>query len=110
MMASRSEIDSLEGLLRKLPEEDQAEAFRILYGNMPEPMPIAEQAQALAEKHDFEVAAFRFASTPEQRRPARLVRVGVIDLHEALYALFCPSAVSVIPQLVILATVLDSGH
>ena len=39
-MATREEIESLEGLLRKLPQEDQAEAFRILYGNMPEAMSI----------------------------------------------------------------------
>ena len=29
-MAEKTELESLESLLRKLPKEDQAEAFRIL--------------------------------------------------------------------------------
>jgi len=78
-MANRTELESLEGLLRKLPEEDQAEAFRILYGTLPEELPIPPAASALAEEHDFEVAAYRFPSTPEQRRPPRVVRIGVIQ-------------------------------
>lgn len=78
-MSAKSEIESLESLLRKLPQEDQAEAFRILYGNLPESLPIPPAAATLAEQHDFEVAAYRFPSTPEQRREARLVRVGVIQ-------------------------------
>lgn len=78
-MATKSEIDSLESLLRKLPEEDQAEAFRILYGNMPQPMPIPPTAAALAGEHDFDVAAYRFSVTSEQRRAPRIVRVGVIQ-------------------------------
>jgi beta-ureidopropionase len=78
-MATQNEIESLEGLLRKLPEEDQAEAFRILYGNMPEAMPIHPAATALAEQFDFDVAAYRFSAAREQRRGPRKVRVGVIQ-------------------------------
>ncbi len=78
-MASRDEIESLEGLLRKLPEEDQAEAFRILYGNVPEKLPVTDAAEALAREFDFDVAGYRFPSAPEQRRPARIVRVGAIQ-------------------------------
>lgn len=78
-MASRDEIESLEGLLRKLPEEDQAEAFRILYGNVPEELPVTDAAEALAREFDFDVAGYRFPSAPEQRRPARIVRVGAIQ-------------------------------
>lgn len=80
-MATKTELESLESLLRKLPEEDQAEAFRILYGNMPQALPIAPEAQALADNNDFDVAAYRFASTAEQRRPARIVRVGVAQMQ-----------------------------
>ena len=80
-MATKTELTSLEHLLRKLPEEDQAEAFRILYGNMPEELPIPAAATALAEDNDFDVALYRFASTPEQRRPARIVRVGVAQMQ-----------------------------
>ena len=78
-MATKTELESLESLLRKLPEDDQAEAFRILYGNMPEELPIDPAAAALAEQHDFDIAAYRFQSTAEQRRAARIVRVGVIQ-------------------------------
>ena len=78
-MATKTELESLELLLRKLPEEDQAEAFRILYGNMPKELPITPAAAALAEQYDFDVAGYRFASTPEQRRAPRIVRVGVIQ-------------------------------
>lgn len=78
-MATKKELESLEGLLRKLPEEDQAEAFRILYGNLPDELEIPAAASALAAEHDFDVAGYRFESAPEQRRPARVVRVGVIQ-------------------------------
>ncbi len=78
-MTTKKEIESLEGLLRKLPEEDQKEAFRILYGNMPEELAIPDAARKLADQNDFEVAAYRFQAAPEQRRPPRIVRVGVIQ-------------------------------
>ncbi len=78
-MATKEEIESLEGLLRKLPEEDQAEAFRILYGNMPEELPLTDTAASLAKEHDFDVAAYKFHAAPEQRRSPRVVRVGVIQ-------------------------------
>jgi len=78
-MPAKTELESLESLLRKLPAEDQAEAFRILYGNLPEELPIPPAAATLAEEHDFDVAAYRFPSVPEQRREARVVRVGVVQ-------------------------------
>jgi len=76
---SKTEIESLESILRKLPEEDQAEAFRILYGNMPEAIEIPAAAASLAAQHGFEIQAHRFQSTPEQRRSPRVVRVGAIQ-------------------------------
>ena len=76
---SKDELHSLESLLRKLPEEDQAEAFRILYGNMPEEMEIPAEATKLAQDHDFDVAMYKFNASPEQRRPPRRVKVGVIQ-------------------------------
>ena len=63
-MASKAEIESLEGLLRKLPAEDQAEAFRILYGNHPEDVAVHPAVQKLAEECDFDVAAYRFLRLP----------------------------------------------
>lgn len=78
-MANKREIESLESLLRKLPEEDQAEAFRILYGNMPDEVEIPAAVLAEAKEHDFDVAAYRFAAATEHRRAPRRVRVGVIQ-------------------------------
>lgn len=73
------EIESLEAILRKLPAEDQKEAFRILYGDMPEVIPTPAEVQSYADTHDFEVAAHKFPAAPEQRRAARVVRIGVIQ-------------------------------
>lgn len=73
------ETHSLERILSKLPAEDQAEAFRILYGDMPQTLPITEAAQKLADAHDFDVAAYKFEAAPEQRRAPRVVRAGVIQ-------------------------------
>ena len=73
------EIHSLESLLRKLPEEDQAEAWRILYGNLPDNLPIPEETQRYADSLDFDVAAYKFHAADEQRRKPRIVRVGVIQ-------------------------------
>ncbi len=78
-MTKTPETHSLEAILRKLPAEEQAEAFRILYGKLPDELPIAPAAQALATQHDFDVAAYRFNAAPEQRRAPRVVRVGAIQ-------------------------------
>lgn len=74
-----SEIESLEGILRKLPEEDQKEAFRILYGDVPDTIAIPSEVQSYADEHNFEVAAHKFNALEEQRRPARIVRIAVIQ-------------------------------
>ncbi len=73
------EIHSLERLLRKLPEEDQKEAFRILYGDLPQPIDIPKDVAAFAKSHDFDVEAHRFSAAREQRRAPRIVRIGVIQ-------------------------------
>ena len=78
-MANSKELESLEGLLRKLPEEDQAEAFRILYGNQPEAVAVHPQVLQHAEEHDYEVAAYRFNASREQLRAPRRVRIGTIQ-------------------------------
>jgi beta-ureidopropionase len=73
------EIESLESILQKLPEADQKEARRILYGNIPENMPIPDEVQQIADSKDFEVAVHKFHAAKEQRRKPRIVRVGVIQ-------------------------------
>lgn len=78
---AKDEIESLEALLRKLPEEDQAEAFRILYGDLPDELPIPPAVASLAEEHGFDAAAYRFTAAPEQRRAPRTVRIGAIQMQ-----------------------------
>ena len=77
--AQPQEILSLESILSKLDPKDQAEAFRILYGQLPDTPTIPEDVQAYADTHDFEVAAYKFHAAAEQRRAPRVVRVGVIQ-------------------------------
>ena len=50
-MDKRAEIESLEGILRKLPEDDQAEVFRILYGNHPRPVSVHPAVETLSLIH-----------------------------------------------------------
>ena len=73
------ELKSLESLLRKLPEADQREAWRILYGDMPEALTISAEVQSTADRLDFEVALHKFHAASEQRRKPRIVRVAVIQ-------------------------------
>lgn len=79
--ATSGEIESLEGLLRQIPEKDQAEVWRILYGDMPTALPIEAAATKLAKDGDFDVAAYKFHAVDEQRRAARIVRIGVIQVQ-----------------------------
>jgi beta-ureidopropionase len=77
--AQATEIESLEKILRQLPAEDQKEAFRILYGDVPDAIDIPSEVQTYANDKRFEIAAYKFNAKKEQRRPARIVRVGVIQ-------------------------------
>ena len=75
----KGEIESLESLLSKLSKEDQKEAWRILYGNLPETIVIPEEIQKIADYKDFEISAYKFLAAKEQRRSPRIVRIGVIQ-------------------------------
>jgi beta-ureidopropionase len=78
-VSKSDEIESLEGLLSKLSKKDQAEAYRILYGSLPASLEVPDAVKKDASKGKFDVAGYQFSSTPEQLRPARIVRVGVIQ-------------------------------
>jgi beta-ureidopropionase len=73
------ETHSLESILDKLPEADRREAYRILYGDLPEVLPVPEDVARLAQDGQFDVAAYRFFAAQEQRRAPRRVRIGVIQ-------------------------------
>lgn len=75
----QAEIESLEGLLAKLPEADQKEAMRILYGDVPQSIVIPEEVQKVAQHKDFDIAAYKFTAAKEQRRKPRVVRIAVIQ-------------------------------
>ena len=75
----QTEIESLEGLLAKLPEADQKEAMRILYGDVPEGLVIPEEVHKVAEHKDFDIAAYKFTAAKEQRRKPRVVRIAVVQ-------------------------------
>ena len=75
----KGEIESLESLLKKLPPEDQKEAWRILYGDLPETIVIPEEIQKVADYKDFEITAYKFHAAKEQRRSRRIVRIAVIQ-------------------------------
>jgi beta-ureidopropionase len=77
--ASTPEIEGLEPLLRKLPADQQGEAFRILYGSLPDVIKVPAATQKRAKDGGFDVSAYRFPSVPEQRRAARIVRIGAIQ-------------------------------
>ena len=79
LLGTPAELSSLESLLQKLEPADQAEAFRILYGDLPDTLPISAETAAYADTHDFELAAYKFHAATEQRRAPRVVRVGVIQ-------------------------------
>ena len=76
---SKSEVESLESILKQLPLESQKEAWRILYGDLPDTLPIPNELQNLADTQNFEIAAYKFHAATEQRRKPRIVRVGVIQ-------------------------------
>ena len=77
--APRPEVGSLEAILDKLPAEDRREAYRILYGDLPETLEVPVEVKRYADERDFDVAAYRFEAAREQRRSPRRVRVGVIQ-------------------------------
>ena len=76
---AKTETESLEAILSKLPKADQAEAHRILYGTLPKDIPLPETVGKRAKDEGFQVKAYQFPSTPEQKRAPRITRVGVIQ-------------------------------
>lgn len=73
------DFHSLEKALDTLAPELQAEVKRILYGRPAAVLPISPEAEAQAEQRDFEIKSFKIDCPPEQLRPARVVRVGLIQ-------------------------------
>lgn len=75
---------SVEDILAQyLPEDKLRHVQRVLYGfNCGQPVaeePLDEGVVAASRACDFDVKGFRFKAAPEQLRPARNVRIGLIQ-------------------------------
>lgn len=66
-----------------LPKEELAAVKRVLYGaNQGQPvvqLDLQKQLQQAAAEQDFDLQAYQFRAAAEQLRPARLVRIGLIQ-------------------------------
>lgn len=62
-----------------LPEQELKEVKRILYGREHVPIEIPEEAQKLAQQHNFEVKGYQITAKKEELTPPRLVRIGLVQ-------------------------------
>lgn len=66
-----------------IPEDKLQEVKRVLYGcNMGKPVGPVDLPKAvtdLAQAANFDCKAFKFAAAPEQLRPPRVVRIGLVQ-------------------------------
>jgi beta-ureidopropionase len=77
---SPSEFTSVESILEEhLPAEKFEKVRSVLFGKPVENVPIAEEVAGVAKANHFEIKAFKFPHQPEQMRPPRFVRVGLIQ-------------------------------
>lgn len=84
---------SMEEILATIPDEDHKTSMkRLLYGKPVDTLPISDEASAMAQKHNFDVVAYKtpFASTESQ--PPRTCRIGVLQ-HGIVEATTEPIAV-----------------
>jgi beta-ureidopropionase len=70
---------SVDASLELLPEPHRSEVRRVLYGANSSPLPLNPEAQALAQRHGFEVRGFKVGCLSEELRPPRIVRVAGIQ-------------------------------
>nr|XP_040050876.1 beta-ureidopropionase isoform X2 [Gasterosteus aculeatus aculeatus] len=77
---SACEFESLERTLEShLPETELSEVKRILFGKETQKLDLPTCAVNAATERDFELKGYRFEAAPEQLRPPRRVRVGLIQ-------------------------------
>jgi beta-ureidopropionase len=74
------EFNSLEELLVKhLPEREMNEVWRVVYGGQPRKLDLPSSAISKGYQQDFDVVGYMFDALAESTRPARIVRVGLIQ-------------------------------
>jgi len=74
------QFSSLEESLKKnLPEDDRKEVMRILYGRELPELDLPEATRKSCSNSNVELKGYRFSADAEDVRPARIVRVGLIQ-------------------------------
>jgi len=77
---SGEELTSLESVLQKyVPPGELAEVNRILYGRPAGVLELGDAARAKAAEEDYEIAGWSIEAAPEETRPAREVKIGLIQ-------------------------------
>merc|ERR1711885_80564 len=80
MGMSAEQCESLESVLEKfVPQPELAEVKRILYGKPVKELELSEATISRAGDEDYQVAGWRMSAEPEETRPAREVRIGLIQ-------------------------------
>ncbi|XP_076307008.1 beta-ureidopropionase pyd3 isoform X2 [Tachypleus tridentatus] len=79
-MAEKVNINSIEECLEKyIPGGELATVKRILYGKELQNLDLPKSALKLALDNDFELQGYGIPAIPEEMRPPRVVRIGVIQ-------------------------------
>jgi len=74
------ELESLESVLNKyIPEGELKEVTRILYGNQLKELDLSSHLLESAESDGYEVKGYSIPALPEETRPSRIVKVGLIQ-------------------------------
>lgn len=77
---SGKDFESLEKVLEAhLPEAELKEARRLLFGKELKKLDLPRSAIDAAGQQDFDLKGYVFEASPEQLRPPRMVRVGLIQ-------------------------------
>ncbi|XP_026125829.1 beta-ureidopropionase-like [Carassius auratus] len=77
---SGKDFESLEKLLEScVPEAELREVRRLLFGKQLKDLNLPQSARDAAEEQDFDLKGYVFEASPEQLRPPRTVRVGLIQ-------------------------------
>uniref|UniRef100_A0A672S2F9 Beta-ureidopropionase-like n=1 Tax=Sinocyclocheilus grahami TaxID=75366 RepID=A0A672S2F9_SINGR len=77
---SGKDFESLEKVLETcVPEAELREVRRLLFGKQLTKLNLPQSALDAAEEQDFDLKGYVFEASPEQLRPPRTVRVGLIQ-------------------------------